>query len=48
MGISNLSDTVNWTAQFLAQANYYGFGRLAWNPLLTEDRLLMSGSGAAF
>lgn len=38
-GISNLSDTVNWTAQFLAQANYYGFGRLAWNPLLTEEQI---------
>ena len=37
--ISNLSDTVNWTGQFLAQANYYGWGRLAWNPLLTEDQI---------
>ncbi len=38
-GISNLSDTVNWTAQFLAQANYYGFGRLAWDPTLTEEQI---------
>jgi len=38
-GISNFSDTVNWTGQFMAQANSYGFGRLAWNPLLTESEI---------
>ena len=35
--IGNLSDTVNWTGHFLAQANYYGWGRLAWNPTLSAD-----------
>jgi hypothetical protein len=38
-GISNLSDTVNWTGHFFAQANYYGFGRLAWNPNLSADEI---------
>ncbi len=38
-GIGNLSDTVNWTGHFLAQANYYGFGRLAWNPNLSADSI---------
>ncbi|MBN1576923.1 MAG: hypothetical protein JW913_10240 [Chitinispirillaceae bacterium] len=37
--ISNLSDTVNWTANFLHQANYYGWGRLAWNPTLSADQI---------
>jgi alpha-glucuronidase len=37
--ISNLSDTVNWTAHFFAQANYYGWGRLAWNPTLSADQI---------
>jgi alpha-glucuronidase len=38
-GISNLSDTVNWTGHFLAQANYYGYGRLTWNPTLSADQI---------
>jgi alpha-glucuronidase len=37
--ISNLSDTVNWTAHFMQQANYYGWGRLAWNPTLSADQI---------
>jgi alpha-glucuronidase len=37
--ISNLSDTVNWTGNFLHQANYYGYGRLAWNPNLSADQI---------
>jgi alpha-glucuronidase len=37
--ISNLSDTVNWTGHFFHQANYYGWGRLAWNPTLTADQI---------
>ncbi len=38
-GVSNLSDTSNWTAHFLHQANAYGFGRLAWNPELSADEI---------
>ncbi|MGA2507633.1 MAG: T9SS type A sorting domain-containing protein [Chitinispirillaceae bacterium] len=38
-GIGNLSDTVNWTGHFLCQADYYGFGRLAWNPNLSADTI---------
>ncbi len=37
-GVSNIGDDNNWTGHHLAQANFYGFGRLAWNPdLLTEQ-----------
>jgi alpha-glucuronidase len=37
--ISNLSDATNWTGHFLHQANYYGYGRLAWNPNLSVDSI---------
>ena len=30
--VSNISDDANWTGHILAQANLYGYGRLAWNP----------------
>jgi len=38
-GISNLSNAKNWTGHYMHQANAYGFGRLTWNPLLTEDQI---------
>jgi alpha-glucuronidase len=37
--ISNLSDAANWTGHFLHQANYYGYGRLAWNPTLSSEQI---------
>jgi alpha-glucuronidase len=36
-GVSNIGDDENWTGHLLAQANLYGFGRLAWNPALTAE-----------
>lgn len=38
-GISNISNAKNWTGHFIHQANAYGYGRLAWNPLLTEKQI---------
>jgi alpha-glucuronidase len=38
-GVSNLGDNENWTGHLLAQANTYGFGRLAWNPDLTSEEI---------
>lgn len=35
-GVSNIGDSKCWTGHPLAQANLYGFGRLAWNPELTS------------
>ena len=32
VGVSNTGDDPTWTGHPLAQANLYGFGRLAWNP----------------
>ena len=38
-GVSNMGLDDNWTGHPLAQANQYGFGRLAWNPDLSVDEL---------
>lgn len=37
--VSNIGDDVNWTGHPLAQANLYGYGRLAWNPDLSADEI---------
>ncbi len=36
-GVANVGDAANWTAHPFAQANWYAFGRLAWNPALTGE-----------
>jgi alpha-glucuronidase len=33
-GVANIGDDRNWTGHPLAQANWYAFGRLAWDPAL--------------
>lgn len=38
-GVSNIGDDLNWTGHLLAQANLYGFGRLAWNPDLSVGQI---------
>ncbi len=38
-GVSNVGDDRNWTGHTLAQANLYGFGRLAWNPDLSAEEI---------
>ncbi|HUI41540.1 MAG TPA: alpha-glucuronidase family glycosyl hydrolase, partial [Terriglobia bacterium] len=35
VGVSNVGRDANWMGSDLAQANLYGFGRLAWDPNLT-------------
>lgn len=37
--VTNVGDDPNWTGHTLAQANLYGYGRLAWNPHLTAERI---------
>ena len=34
-GVANTGMDVNWTGHDFGQANWYAFGRLAWNPALT-------------
>ncbi|ASV32415.1 alpha-glucuronidase family glycosyl hydrolase [Maribacter cobaltidurans] len=36
-GVSNIGNDINWTGHPFAQANWYGFGRLAWDPYLSSE-----------
>ncbi|KKL89852.1 hypothetical protein LCGC14_1910540, partial [marine sediment metagenome] len=38
-GVSNIGNDLNWTGHPFAQANWYGFGRLAWDPYLSSDNI---------
>lgn len=38
-GVANIGDDENWTGNPLAQANWYAFGRMAWNPELTPGTI---------
>ncbi len=37
--VSNVGNDKNWTGHLLAQANLYGYGRLAWNPELSAEEI---------
>ncbi len=37
--VSNIGNNSNWTGHLLAQANFYGYGRLSWNPGLSADEI---------
>lgn len=39
-GISNIGADLNWTGNFLAQANLYGYGRLIWNSKITSEEIV--------
>lgn len=38
-GVSNIGNDLNWTGHPFAQANWYGFGRLAWDPYLSAETI---------
>jgi alpha-glucuronidase len=38
-GVANTGDDRNWCGHDLAQANWYAFGRLAWDPSLTSEAI---------
>jgi len=38
-GVSNIGDSQNWCGSDMAQANWYAFGRLAWNQNLTSQEI---------
>lgn len=38
-GVTNIGNDINWTGHPFAQANWYGFGRLAWNPYLDSESI---------
>lgn len=37
--VSNIGNDANWTGHLLAQANLYGYGRLAWNLELSSEQI---------
>jgi alpha-glucuronidase len=40
VGVANVGMDANWIGSPLAMANLYGFGRLAWDPSLTSEKII--------
>jgi alpha-glucuronidase len=40
VGVANVGMDANWLGSPLAVANLYGFGRLAWNPNLSAEKII--------
>lgn len=38
-GVANIGDDANWCGHPFSQANWYAFGRLAWNPSFTAEEI---------
>lgn len=38
-GVVNVGDNVNWCGHDFAQANWYAYGRLSWNPDLSAEEI---------
>lgn len=38
-GVANIGDDTNWCGHHFSQANWYAFGRLAWNPSLSSEQI---------
>lgn len=38
-GVSNIGDNANWCGHSFSQANWYAFGRLAWNPSISSEEI---------
>ncbi|WP_141500455.1 alpha-glucuronidase family glycosyl hydrolase [Paenibacillus luteus] len=46
--VSNIGSDDSWTGHILAQANLFGYGRLAWNPEITADEITLDWIRATF
>ncbi|ANS74672.1 alpha-glucuronidase [Paenibacillus yonginensis] len=46
--VSNIGSDANWTGHPLAQANLYGYGRLAWDPDLSADGIAVEWTKQTF
>ncbi|MDE5793920.1 MAG: alpha-glucuronidase [Muribaculaceae bacterium] len=44
-GVANIGDNENFTGHPLAQANWYAFGRLAWNPEMKSEDIVKEWVG---
>ncbi len=38
-GVANIGDNNNWCGHPFSQANWYAFGRLAWNPSISSEEI---------
>ncbi len=38
-GVANIGDDTNWCGHHFAQANWYAFGRLAWDPSMKSETI---------
>lgn len=38
-GVSNIGNDTNWCGHHFAQANWYAYGRMAWNPTLSSEQI---------
>ena len=47
-GVANIGLDTNWCGHHFAQANWYAFGRLAWNNKLTSDKIADEWIGLTF
>lgn len=47
-GVANIGTDLNWTGHPFAQANWYGFGRLAWNPEISAETIAEEWLGAIY
>ena len=38
-GVANIGKDRNWCGHHFSQANWYAFGRLAWNPMMSSEQI---------
>jgi len=48
VGVANIGDDRNWTGAQFSQADWYGFGRLAWAPDLSAEQIAREWLGMTF
>jgi alpha-glucuronidase len=46
--VANVGDDPNWTGHTLGQANFYGYGRLCWDPGLTAAEIAAEWTALSF
>jgi len=47
-GVANIGTDVNWCGHHFSQANWYAFGRLAWNPSIKSEDIADEWLAATF
>ncbi|RNJ63678.1 MAG: alpha-glucuronidase [Porphyrobacter sp. IPPAS B-1204] len=47
-GVANTGSSRNWTGTHFDAANWYAFGRLAWNPALTSEQIAREWTAQTF